>query len=229
MNDTPAEDQHTRQGHLNFYSDHYYRGLPVQVTRGPLIDEYLDRLYRVIGEALMEDSRVFAVRVDLRFPEAYWPLEGEALGNDYIKRFWEVLKYKLSRYGCRPHRVQPANLRYAWAREYKAGESKPHFHLLILLSGHAFNTLGHFKYGGENLYNAITESWANALMLPSIEGKGLAHFPREGQYLVHRGVEWELQGLFLRGSYLTKAETKCFDDRFHPFRTSQTSIAKHFW
>ncbi|WP_027329962.1 inovirus Gp2 family protein [Marinimicrobium agarilyticum] len=229
MSNTPTDDQNTKQGHLNLFHEHYYRGLPVQVSRGPLIEEYLERLYQVVQEALMDNSRIFAVRVDLRFPAAYWPLEGEALGNSYIRRFWDVLKYKLSRYEDREHRMHPANLRYAWAREYKAGEAKPHFHLLILLNGHAFNRLGSFNYGGDNLYNLITESWANALMLPELEGKGLAYFPHHGQYLLRRGVEWELQELFLRGSYLTKAATKRFDDRLHSFRTSQVSIRRSFW
>ncbi|WP_286903380.1 inovirus-type Gp2 protein [Marinimicrobium sp.] len=216
-------------GHLTLHEDHHYRNLPVQVTRGPLIEEYLERLYEVALESLMDNSRVFAVRVDLRFPVSYWPLEGEALGNEYIRRFWEVLKYRLSRYQLRKGRIHPAKLHYAWAREYKAGETKPHFHLLILLNGHAFNTLGNFNYSGENLHNVIAESWANVLMLPEFEGKGLANFPVDGQYLVRRGVEWELQKLFLRGSYLTKAATKSFDDGYHSFRTSQTSVGGWMW
>lgn len=215
--------------HLTPHTNHSYCNLPVQVTRGPLIEQYLERLYGVIQEALMDNSRVFAVRVDLRFPAAYWPLEGEALGNDHIQRFWEALKYKLSRYENRGNRIHPTNLRYAWAREYKAGEAKPHFHLLILLNGHAFKTLGIFNSGGNSLASTITESWANALMLPEIEGKGLAHFPDNGKDLVHRGVEWELQKLFLKASYLTKAATKCFDDQFNSFRTSKNLIGRSFW
>jgi len=232
MKTTPSNNCNnpkSKQRHLTLHTDHHYRNLPVQVSRGPLVEHYLERLHSVVLESLMDSSRVFAVRVDLRFPTTYWPLDGEALSNDCITRFWQALRYKLSRYTNRGHRVHPANLRYAWAREYKLGEAKPHFHLLILLNGHAFNKLGDFNYGGDNLANAIAESWANALVLPEIEGKGLVNFSHNGQYIVQRGDERALQELFLRASYLTKAATKRPDDGFHAFRTSQLSAGRHFY
>lgn len=207
--------------HLTLYYEHFYNQLPVMTQRGPLVKDYLKRLHEVILEALMEDAKVFAVRVDLRFPQFYWPPEGDTLSNEARQQFIKILRQKLAAYerevaeqGGRRH---PAHLRYAWAREHDKGQNKPHFHLLLLFNGHAFNTMGSYTSNANNLYNRICDSWAEALGLVDMEGRGLAEVPENGQYLVHRGNERELQKLFLRASYLTKYATKNFNEGYHPF------------
>lgn len=225
---TKPNKRSLRQPHLTLFYEHFYRQLPVMTSRGPLVEEYLERLHEVVLEALRQDAKVFAARVDLRFPTSYWPLEGDILSNAARQRFLKILRRKLDRHQFdvpmdRPAR-HPHHLRYVWAREYDQGDNKPHFHLLLLFNGHAFSSLGDFNSEGDNLYKRISESWAEALGLPCLEGDGLVHFPENGQYRLSRGDEMALQQLFYRASYLTKEATKHFNDGCHPFGVSRSLL-----
>src|SRR5690606_21439508 len=118
----------------------------------------------------------------------YSPYGQEVLSNGYLQSFIKVLRCRLQRYKVRKQRsgarVHNMDFEYVWAREYGPDSNKPHFHLLLLFNGHAFNSLGHFSNIHESLYNRIGEAWGEALGIHVAEGNKFAHFPKIGQYLV---------------------------------------------
>ena len=73
---------------LRFHSEESYQGFPLQTQHGPLIVEYLDLLYLTVQRALNEHPRVFAFRVDLRFPENF-DCTSALSSNRVIERFVE--------------------------------------------------------------------------------------------------------------------------------------------
>lgn len=212
------------QYHLNLFTEGKYKGLPVYTHPDGLVLDYLERLHQVIHLTAEKYSKVFAAIVDLHFPHYYSPIEQESLSNNYLHVFIKRFRSRLQRYSDEKQslgaRVHDAGFKYAWAREYGPDSGKPHFHLLLLFNGHAFNGLGSFS-GGENLYTRIGESWAEALRIQLTEGVKFAHFSEDGQYRVHAKRQEYLTDVFYRASYLTKVATKNFHDGFHAFGVSR--------
>lgn len=213
---------------LTRFSDSHYRGLPVVQGNFPLIEDYLESIYQAIEGALQRHGRLFAVRVDLRFPTSYWPLEGQMLGNDYYQRFTRKLRNSLSARDelRRQHgkRVHSYGLELLAAREFSVGEEKPHYHVLILLNGHAYKSLGDLSRCSDGLYTLIHEAWAYALRRDSIDCGGLAYIPEFAQYRINSTDDRSGRGaLFQRASYLAKERTKQFDDGFHSFLRSRSN------
>src|SRR5690606_35514698 len=124
------------QHHLTLYTQASYKRLPLVNCQGGFVGEYLERLYCVLSNSVQKYSRVFAVRVDLRFPQYYFPFEQESLSNNYLDLFIKDLRRRLQQYknekqraGARVHGV---TFEYVWARQYGQSSNKPHFHLLLL-------------------------------------------------------------------------------------------------
>lgn len=211
---------------LTIFNATHFRGLLVMTSKGPLVEQYLERTFDTLHRALASHRKVFAIRVDLRFPLCYWPLDGQILGNDYITRFIASLEAKIQHHQKlsikQGRRVHAASLRFIWAREYRRGEDKPHFHLLILLNGDAYRALGSFGPGSQSLASQITEAWASALGLACIDSHGLVHFPANAQYHVDARDTASVEALFYRTSYLCKVRSKVFDEHVHPFGCSRS-------
>ena len=225
MKQFPSNKRVPNQYHLNLFTGDNYNGLPVLRCRGGLVVEYLDKIYNVIQHSLQKHSRIFAVRVDLHFPHYYHPIEQEVFSNHYLQSFVKAVRHRLRQYRVNKQRVgqrvHDVDFDYVWAREISAESDKPHFHLLLLFNGHAFNTLGSFTNEQESLYNRIGEAWAEALGIHVAEGARYVPFPVNGQYLLNSGRRKQLEELFHRASYLTKVETKDFDGGFHVFGGSR--------
>lgn len=210
--------------HLTPFSDTHFQGLPV--LRGfTMVRQYLESAHSTVMDALRDYPRLYAVRVDLRFPQTYWPLEGQVLGNDYISKFNRSLRAKIDysqqcseSMGCRGRPTVP---RYIWSREYDQYAFKPHFHVLLLLNRDSYHRLGRFDAAHGNLMSRITDAWASALGLEGIACQGLVHVPENAEYWVSRGDGVGLAELFQRVSYMCKAESKCFVDGCHPFGSSR--------
>ena len=77
--------RHSQNQNLVIHEESGYSGLPVQVGKGPFVKQYLERLYSTIGLAVGQYSRVFAFRVDLRFPKDA-ELPESAYTNQVINR-----------------------------------------------------------------------------------------------------------------------------------------------
>ena len=220
MNTRLRNQNNTNQ---RLYVDEFFNGLPVYLRRGPLVLEYLERLYQVICSAFSSSSRVFAFRVELRFP-AGSACDEAALSNralvKFIASFREKISYNRSRASALDPYAHEAMLRYVWARE--VGEcGSVHYHLLIILNGHAFNTLGDFNSEQSNNFHRVHGAWASALGLNRSAVSGLVHFPQNAVYRVNRGDQVGLEQLFYRASYLCKADTKVFGNGWHGFGASR--------
>ncbi len=179
---------------------------------GPFIEQNLAKIDRTIRWAREQSTRLYAVRLDLRFPQHY---ELSGLGdfsNDPINRCLKSLKGRLDRY-CKS-RLHWHNYASLWSREYDKGDTRPHFHVLLLLNGHAFRAIGNMSRGGESLYRMIEESWLSAL---GCRGPGLdklVHVCKSGQYWINTADCTEAKSLFKRASYMAKVRDKGFDDGY---------------
>jgi len=136
--------RHPGNTNLTLHYDATYLGLPVQQDKGPFVLSYLERLKQTIDRALAQYRRVFAFRIDLRFP-ANQQLPADAFTNEIMSRFIASFKAKIAHNRRRALAVDKyaheCVVRYVWAREI--GESgRPHYHLLILLNGDAYCALG---------------------------------------------------------------------------------------
>lgn len=204
------------------YSTHY-QGLPVQTGRGPLVSEYLESLKRIIVLSLQQYGRVFAFRLDLRFPAGVH--HAYADNNLVIERFFSSLKAKIRH---NRSKAQEANrhahdttVRYAWCREL-GQHGIPHYHLVILLNNDAFCTLGKFEMDRDNLFNRVHEAWASALGLSVERVIGLVEFPENPFYQLQRSNPNSIADFFYRASYLCKADTKHYGSGVHVFGASRT-------
>jgi hypothetical protein len=215
--------RHPENSNLTLCREEHFIGWPVQVSKGPFVRSYLNNLNRVIQRALDDCPRIFAFRFDLRFP-ADLDLPDHLYTNEVIDRFLESFKAKIRhnrlKAGMSRKYIHDTKVRYVWAREFGCS-GKPHYHVLILLNRDAFNALGKFEPGRDNIFNRLVEAWASALRI-SVEGRnGLVHIPDNPTYHLCRGDELEQRELFYRASYLCKASTKAYGDGQHGFGHSR--------
>ena len=214
--------RHTENANLILHQEPWFEGLPVQIEQGPLIFSYLKRGKKTLDRALQQYSRVFAFRIDLRFPAGFsFPIIDN---NDVLEPFFASLKAKI-----RHNRDQALTLnryahdtlvRYVWCRE-NGQHGIPHYHVAIMLNYDAFCTLGKFEMDRDNLFNRLHEAWASALGLSTDRVIGLVEFPRNPFYVLRREDMNSVAEFFYRASYLCKAETKSYGNGVHGFGSSR--------
>ena len=218
---------------LSFHYDKEYKGLSAQVSHGPLIVEWLEKIRLSLSEQVAMHSKVFALRIDLHFPTFYMPPEGQVFGNDYYDRFKRHLKRLLEDVpDARNH-----GLRLIAAREYGERDGRLHFHVLLLLNGNSIRSTGLWELSEDNLYSRLHEAWAFALGMKAYEIQGLIEFSNGSEYrgngrsqakgggfLLKRGDHEMFADIFFASTYLAKYATKCFTDGCHPFLSSQLMI-----
>lgn len=188
---------------------------------GAFIKPNLAKIERVLSRALDQSSKLYAVRLDLRFPQNY---ELSGLGNfsnKPLQRFITGLRRRLDNHfdeGTRTEiRRHPHNFAYLWSREYDKGHTRPHFHVLLIFNGQAFRTIGNINSGGLSLYRMVEESWLSALRCQGMGLDRLVHLCDSGQYWLSRENEEGFNALFQRASYMAKVRDKDFNDGFHRF------------
>ena len=216
--------RHPQNPNLTIINVSTYKGFRVQVGKGPFVLEYLDRLHLTLSRTLEQYPRVFAFRVDLRLPEGI-PLPDYAFTNQVVERFIESFKAKVKHNRACARLVNKyahdSKVRYVWAREY-GQHGQPHYHLAILLNYDAFNALGKFESGRDNMFNRLEEAWASALGLPVEAVRGLVEIPSNASYNLYRDGLAEQDDFFYRASYLCKSATKVFGDGSHGFGCSRS-------
>lgn len=202
--------------------DNYY-GLPIITHRGPLIAEYLSQIQNTLYSALAEHHRTMAVRVDLHIPQ--WVTD---LGTDVISKFTASLaaqiKTDLGRKKASGKRIHPCRLRYLWAKECNSS-IHDHYHLVLLFNRDAYNCLGHYTNGGDNMANRIIKAWSSALGYERDDICNLVHFPENPIYHIENNLSSlynEFFKLFYRASYLAKVETKNYGDGSNAFGCSRS-------
>ncbi|MBK5549087.1 inovirus Gp2 family protein [Pseudomonas sp. TH03] len=215
--------RHSVNANLSLHYGNMYEAFPIQENKGPFISQYLSRLHQTVRNALSQYSRVFAFRIDLRLP-AEMQLPGNAYTNEVIGRFIESFKAKIKHNRHKARQLNKyahdSSVRFVWARE-QGQYGKPHHHLAILLNYDAFNALGKFEPGRDNMFNRLVEAWASALGLPVEAVKGLVEIPSNPYYCLRRGDPAEQAEFFFRASYLCKAATKAYGDGHHGFGASR--------
>ncbi|SBW83038.1 transposase [Pseudomonas veronii 1YdBTEX2] len=216
--------RHPDNTNLNLYNDSNFQGWPVQIDKGPFIQQYLNRLQQTIQCALTQYPRVFAFRFDLRFPTGV-QLPDDAYTNEIIGRFLDSFKAKIAHNRSQARQLNPyahgSKVRYVWAREL-GQHAKPHYHLAILLNRDAFTALGKFETGRDNMFNRLEQAWASALGLSVEAVRGLVELPRNPCYHLNLGELGGQAEFFHRASYLCKAATKVFGDGSHGFGASRS-------
>ncbi|PTU00118.1 inovirus Gp2 family protein [Pseudomonas sp. HMWF031] len=215
--------RHPSNTNLTLHYEDTYQDFPVQVEKGPFIIEYLNRLNQTVERALTQYPRVFAFRFDLRLP-AELELSENAHTNEVIGRFIESFKAKIKHNRHKARQLNKyahdSNVRFVWARE-QGQHGKPHHHLAILLNYDAFNALGKFELGRDNMFNRLVEAWASALCLPVEAVSGLVEIPNNSYYHLRRDDLTGQSKFFHRASYLCKSATKGFGDGHHGFGASR--------
>lgn len=216
---------------LRLYYQDTYQGMPVmqKPEYGGLVENYLARCKEVIRAAHAEYPRLFAVRVDLRFPG--WFDQPEVYrDNACLKRFFHRLQWELDTAGMK----YSTCLHYLWARE-QASSDRPHYHLILMVNHDAIRSLGIYHsssegdYDRSNLYHRIARAWAYALsILHNASFQGLVHVAKDPW--THKATELRilpsddgraLQQLFYCASYLCKFYSKRFGEGANCFGSSR--------
>lgn len=185
-----------------------YEGYPVMQDKGPFIKRGLNRIIDVMHASLAEHPRTFAVRIDLRYPLGLKTLPEARLIDRFISSLKSKIQHARIRAGRRAeYRVHQTSVRYVWGREI-GQKGNPHYHFVIFLNRDAFNSLGKYGRGRDNLFNRISEAWASALGIADEDAIGLAEIPKNAKYSI-RADDFDSQDDFIyRASYLAKAATK---------------------
>lgn len=216
--------RHPNNPNLVLHENGWFRDYPVMVSQGPLVANQLAVLHDTMYYALSQHSRIFAFRCDLRFPAGMMPDE-VMFSNAVLERFFASFKAKVqhNREMARKLRgyAHLSEVFYVWAREEGSINAQKHYHVAIFLNADAFNSLGNFEIGRDNLYNRLLEAWASALGITAHAAEGLVHFPGDSRFLLKREDTGALNKFFYRASYLCKAATKPFGNGVHVFGASR--------
>ncbi|AOG22107.1 inovirus Gp2 family protein [Acidovorax sp. RAC01] len=210
------------KNHRLYFGNNYCQ-LPLLSANEPMVEEYLEALHRVIKCALEQYGRVFAFRVDLHLPLSHG-IESCTIENSVLSRFLQSLKAKIA-HGrmiakLNGNQFHDTKLRYFWVREVGV-QGRPHFHLVILLNGHAYNWLGNYQSPAGNMANRVWEAWASALGMHVDDARSLVHFPENPSYILRRTDPDSFAAFFRRASYLCKARTKQYGAGHHGYGASR--------
>ncbi|WP_404345770.1 inovirus-type Gp2 protein [Vreelandella venusta] len=212
---------------LKLWWENYYHGMWVQTQKGPLIENYLAKLLDVMRNARQDCNRILAIRIDLRFPIS---MNSSAVGqkNSTLSEFQIFLRRELDRANTKyPHR-----LRVVWCCEQNTSIN-PHYHLLLLLNGDAYNSIGFVgkspcgRYVYENIFHRIVRSWALAINQPHECMEGLVQLPRKpitnemAVWFFQREDQMTFGQVFGAASYLCKAYSKNLGNGVHCFDGSR--------
>lgn len=188
-----------------------------------MIEGYLGATFAVLQAALNNYARVFAFRVDLRFP-AWMDASNDEIANAVMTRCIESFKAKIRHNRERAKQKDPnapdTVVRYVWAREFSQ-DGRVHYHVAFLLNGDAFFTLGEFELGRANMYCRLVEAWASALGIPVEMTEGLVQVPQNPVYNFRRDDSQAIAAFFYRLSYLCKEKSKHFGNGQHGYGTSR--------
>ncbi|MGL4204932.1 MAG: inovirus Gp2 family protein [Aeromonadaceae bacterium] len=188
--------------------------------------EQLKTSLAVIADFLNKHQRVFAVRVDLRFPHIpvmddpdmpiSFPPEVEV--DKVITRFMESLKSQIEAARRRNGKAdKPFFLGFIWVKEQVTSQH-PHYHVVLLFNRDDYGYLGGYSnFHADNMATRIRKAWCRALRLAYPDYASLIHFPADAEYRFDRrdaDLHNENFYKFLeRITYLFKLRSKIRGDR----------------
>ncbi len=136
--------------------------------------EIKEKIIKTLDSVLEQSSRIFIVRIDLRFPLKVKHKNDSRV----ISRFFESLKSKLKAHEKRnkkdKKRIYPNKLKYVWVREIGPINKNQHYHCVLFFNKDAFFSIGDFK-NTNSLYSMINSAWFSAIGIDKI-GMGLVHY-----------------------------------------------------
>lgn len=185
----------------------YFEGYRLMNDKGPFVHKHLEKIVDVMQLALGEHPRTFAFRIDLRLPSDWGTWDERRLIDRFISSFKAKIIHSRDMAKRRSPRAHQTAIRYVWAREEGQG-GRPHYHFVIFLNNDAFNNLGTYQLGRDNLFNRMTEAWASALGIAPDAAEGLVHIAKNAVYRIKTGDLHSQNELFHRASYLAKYATK---------------------
>jgi hypothetical protein len=208
--------RHPENSNLSIWYESCYRGLPLMIKKGPFFTEFLEDLWQTTQRALACYPRVFAARIDLRFPDGYG-IPDDFVHNTVMRRFIEsfeahieAAQNKSRREGKRVHSTE---LFYFWVREVNY-VGRPHYHFAFLLNEDAYFKLGNLVTKESNIFDRLQRAWASALGLEPHQVSGLVYVPDNAEFSLRRAFgDPGVAAFFHRASYFCKVATKVFMGR----------------
>lgn len=203
--------RHPGNSNLTIWYDSHYRGLELMVDKGPFIKEYLEDLWQTIQRALACYPRVFAARIDLKFPDGYG-MPVELVSNTVMRRFIDSFEAQIEADQDKSRRegkrVHPTELFYFWVREVSSTR-QTHYHFAFLLNDDAYHTMGRLQTERVNIFHRLQRAWSSALGLSVPDVSGLVNVPENATFRLKRGVGHPgVAAFFHRTSYFCKVATK---------------------
>lgn len=166
-----------------------------EAKHGEISSEQLKTSVEVITNFLNKHPRVFAVRVDLRFPHipvmddpdmpTSFPPEVEE--EEVITRFFSSLKSQIQALRHRKGQTgKPFFLGYIWVKEQVTSQY-PHYHVVLLFNRDDYGYLGDYSnFDADNMATRIRKAWCRALRLAYPDYASLVHFPPDAEYRFDR-------------------------------------------
>jgi hypothetical protein len=216
MTDLTFPKRHPENSNLSIWYEPCYQDWPLMVEKGPFLTEFLEDLCQTTHRALAYYPRVFAARIDLRFPEGYG-IPDDFVHNTVMRRFVDSLEAQIKASQDKSRRegkrVHPTELFYFWVREVNY-VGRPHYHFAFLLNEDAYFKLGNLVPAESNMFDRLQRAWASALRLDVSEVKGLVNVPKNAVFSLRRALGDPGAAAFTyRTSYFCKVATKVFMGR----------------
>ncbi|AKB05338.1 inovirus Gp2 family protein [Vibrio cholerae] len=166
---------------------HTYQGMPLCLGERKQPIEmrilYLDKIIRVVENAIDQYPRALMLRVELRFPQEIL-YDGEGV----IKRFIESLRSQvdadIKRKRKNGKKTPNCSIRYVWAKERDTSINH-HYHVGLFFNKDVYYWPGKFD-NESNLVYKIKRAWCSALNFDMDEGDGLVEFPKNYKYTLDR-------------------------------------------
>lgn len=212
-----------RNRNLSVMYSSVFMGLPVLNCRNGLYNEYLENNYNVMSCICQMYSKVFALRIDLRFSPGYDPIDTSVISRFIASMKSQVEADHLLKLRVQSGLVHKSDLFNIWVKEVGVNNNT-HYHTCLFFNGNAYRSLGVFELGRYNMYNRIHKAWGSALKLSADNAQGLVHIPKNAEYLLIRNqndFDHTFKNLFERLSYFAKTDSKEFGDRSRHYGSSR--------
>lgn len=229
--------RHPENTNIKLHYSPIWEGLSVLARPDqPLSQSYLSALRSTLNQALQEHPRTCVMHFIARLP-CGWQGPFGGLADRFIQSLRAQIEADLKRKRRQGKRVHDCHVRMIWCREFGV-EGQPHYHIAILVNRDAYSVLG--KVGGRhepdypwwleedeaavNMAERIQRAWSRGLQISPVLGRPLIHFPDNAVQLVSRNSPSFLdsyRAVFRRLSYLTKVNTKVYEDGYKNFGCSR--------
>lgn len=181
-----------------------YRQLKLVSSKRSYAKQHLDKLLNVLNTSTNAYSKLFIQRIDLHFPNSYPTIssnEASLCFTKFMRSFIEQVKHDLR---DKPNKTK---VRYIAVKELNKSNNY-HFHVALILNGHAYSSVGLPEYENKNLYSKIVNAWARSIGEDPYRVERCIHIPENASYRLNRSDPIVFEDVFARLSYFCKTDTK---------------------